>query len=75
MRCEAITDQEALGLEHDDWEAIKTRDGRTAARMTAVDCTVVGASRVMGVDPMTIGVRLPERSYAGGREVETDADR
>ena len=57
------TDQEILALEHDFWNALKDRDGRTVARLTAEDSTVVGASGVTGISPREMGQMTESASY------------
>ena len=52
------TDRELLGLETSYWEAIKSRSGDEVARMTADDCTIVGASGVRGIDPRSISAMV-----------------
>jgi hypothetical protein len=58
-----ITDQELLRLEHDFWDAIKDRNGAMAARLTAEECTLVGASGVSGVGPRSMGKLLESPPY------------
>ncbi len=48
------TDRELLALETSYWEAIGSRDGAAVARLTADDCTIVGASGVTAIDPNSI---------------------
>ncbi len=62
-RTATITDQEVIALEHDYWDAMKDRDARTAGRLTAEDCTIVGASGVTGVDPRTMAQLLDAAPY------------
>jgi hypothetical protein len=58
-----ITDQEVLSLERDFWDAMKDRDARTAGRLTAEDCTIVGASGVSTVDPRQMSKLLEMATY------------
>jgi hypothetical protein len=62
-RTSTITDQEVIALERDYWDAMKDRDARTAGRLTAEDCTIVGASGVTGVDPRTMAQLLDAAPY------------
>ena len=58
-----ITDRELLGLEYEFWTALKDRDGKTAGRLTAHDCTIVGASGVSGIDPVSMGKMTESAPY------------
>ena len=58
-----ITDQEVLKLERDFWDAMKDRDARTAGRMTAENCTIVGASGASTVDPRQMSKLLEMATY------------
>src|SRR6188768_4044593 len=62
-RTTTITDQDVIALERDYWDAMKDRDARTAGRLTAEDCTIVGASGVTGVDPRTMAQLLDAAPY------------
>jgi hypothetical protein len=62
-RTSTITDQEVLTLERDYWDALKDRDARIAGRLTAEDCTIVGASGVSGVDPRQMSKLLDAATY------------
>jgi hypothetical protein len=62
-RTTTITDQEVIALERDYWDAMKARDARTAGRLTAEDCTIVGASGVTGVDPRQMTQLLEAAPY------------
>ena len=55
---QTATDRELLGIETSYWEAIKSRSGEDVARMTADDCTIVGASGVQGIDPQSIAAMV-----------------
>ena len=55
---QTATDRELLGIETSYWEAIKSRNGEDVARMTADDCTIVGASGVRGIDPQSIAAMI-----------------
>ena len=58
-----ISDQELLALERSYWDALKARDARTVARMTAKDSTVAGSQGVSGWDPQTIAKSLESSTY------------
>ena len=47
-------EQELLDLEKRFWDAMKEKDGRTAARMTDDGCIVVGAQGVSAIDSKTM---------------------
>ncbi len=49
---------EVMGLEKAFWDAMKNKDAETAARMTAAQCVVTGASGVGVVDPPTMAQML-----------------
>jgi hypothetical protein len=46
--------QELLELEKRFWDTMKTKDGRTAARMTDDGCIIVGAQGVSAIDSATM---------------------
>jgi len=58
-----ISDQELLALERSFWDALKSRDARTVARLTAHDSTVAGASGVAGLDPSSIAKMIESAPY------------
>jgi len=47
-------EREALELERRFWDAMKAKDGRSAARMTDDGCIVVGAQGVSSIDSATM---------------------
>jgi hypothetical protein len=53
---------ELLELERQFWNTMKTKDGRTAGRMTDDGCIVVGAQGVSAIDP-----RIMEKLMADGQ--------
>jgi hypothetical protein len=57
------TDRELLGIETSYWEAIKSRNAEDVARMTAEDCTIVGASGVTGIDPRSIATMVESAPF------------
>jgi ketosteroid isomerase-like protein len=54
MTTMTTTEEDLMQLEGQFWDAIQARDGATVARLTARDCTIVGASGVTAVDPRSI---------------------
>ena len=58
-----ISDQELLALERSYWDAMKARDTRTIARLTAEESTVAGASGVASVDPRSIVKMFESSTY------------
>jgi len=46
--------EDVMRLEGQFWDALAARDGATVARLTAKECTIVGASGVTAVDPRAI---------------------
>lgn len=55
-------EREVLELERQFWNTMKTKDGRTAGRMTDDGCIIVGAQGVSAIDPRTM-----ERLMADGK--------
>ncbi len=55
-------EQEVLDLERGFWETMKTKDGKSAAAMTADGCIVAGASGVSAIDSA-----MMEQMMAGGK--------
>lgn len=48
------TEHELLALERQFWDAMKEKDGQTAARMTDDECIIVGAQGVSAIDRSTM---------------------
>ena len=49
---------EIMGLEKTFWDAMKSKDTETAARLTAAKCIVAGASGVGVIDPVMMAQML-----------------
>ncbi len=56
-------DSEIVALENAFWDALRTRDGARIARLTADDCTIVGASGVRAVTGPAIAKMLESAPY------------
>jgi hypothetical protein len=67
------TDRELMGLETGYWDAIASRDGAAVARMTAEECTIVGASGVTAIDPHSIS-KMVENAPFEIRSYRIDPD-
>jgi ketosteroid isomerase-like protein len=52
-----------LGLEREYWEAMKARDGKAAARLTADECIVAGPHGVSEVDSDSIVGMVEQGSF------------
>lgn len=59
-------EREALELERRFWDAMKAKDGRSAARMTDDGCIVVGAQGVSSIDSAT----MEKLTVEGGWELK-----
>jgi len=58
-----LEDTEIVALETQFWDALRTRDGARIARLTADDCTIVGASGVRAVTGPAIARMLESAPY------------
>jgi hypothetical protein len=56
-------EKEMLALEKQFWDAIKSTDGETVAKLTADKCIVAGASGAMEIDPETMRQLLSQGGY------------
>jgi hypothetical protein len=56
-------EKEMLALERQFWDAIKSADGQTVAKLTADKCIVAGASGAMEIDRETMGQMLSAAGY------------
>ena len=58
-----LQDSEIVALENEFWDALRTRDGARIAKLTADDCTIVGASGVTAVDGPAITRMVESAPY------------
>src|SRR3954464_9143274 len=58
-----VSNNELLALEHKFWDAMKSKDGKTAAMMTAPHCVVVGAQGVSTIDRESMGKMTVEGKW------------
>lgn len=56
-------ERELLAVEKRFWDTMKTKDGRTAARMTDDGCIVVGAQGVSAIDAPTMEKLMAEGKW------------
>jgi len=57
------TTQELLALEKRFWEAMRSKDGAQAARMTDETCVIVGAQGVSAIDPKSMEKMTAEGTW------------